>query len=69
MTEETKMVAECKPCKIKTFLERQHTPAEKGLIIVAGVLTGVLIGLAIAPATGGIEISVGSHNGSENNKK
>lgn len=68
MNEETKVTAECRPCRIKEFLERQHTPFEKGLMVAASMITGVLIGLALSPVKGGIEISIGSHNGCENTK-
>jgi len=53
-------------CKIKAFLEREHSAMEKGLMIAGGLFTGLLIGLAIAPVTHGIEISIGSHNGCDN---
>lgn len=58
----------CKPCRIKAFLEREHTPAEKGVMAAAALLTGVAVGLLLAPATGGIhlELSIGSHNGCYN---
>ena len=53
-------------CKINSFLEREHTALEKGLMITGGLLAGLVIGLAIAPVTGGIEVSIGSHNGCDN---
>ncbi len=58
----------CRPCRIKAFLEREHTPAEKGVMAAAALLTGVALGLFLAPATDGIhlEISIGSHNGCYN---
>ena len=53
-------------CKVKAFLEREHSAMEKGLLITGGVLAGLLLGLAIAPVTHGIEVSIGSHNGCDN---
>ena len=53
-------------CKIKSFLDREHTAMEKGLMIAGGILTGLVIGLALAPVTNGIEVSIGSHNGCDN---
>lgn len=55
-----------KSCKIKSFFKRPHTPCETGLMVAAGVMAGVLIGLTLAPITNGIEISIGSHNGCGN---
>lgn len=66
MNEETKVSAECRPCKIKAFFEREHTPLEKGMMVAAGVVTGIVIGLAISQVQGGIEVSIGSHNGCGN---
>ena len=55
-----------KTCRIRNFLEREHTPLEKGIIIAAGFAAGLAAGLILSPAKGGIEISIGSHNGSDN---
>lgn len=61
-------------CPIRKFLRRNHTPLEKGLMIAGAFATGIAIGMILAPATDGIEISVarggintsiGSNNGSE----
>lgn len=66
MIENTAAASECKPCKIKEFLQRPHTSLEKALMISAGVLAGVAIGFALSPIKGGIEVSIGSHNGCGN---
>ncbi len=68
MCEDTKQAAACKPCKIKEFFNRQHTPAEKGLMVTVGVMAGIVIGMVISPIRGGIglELSLGSHNGCGN---
>lgn len=52
-----------KTCRIRRFFEREHTPVEKGLMIAAGFAAGLAAGLLLSPVKGGIEISVGSHNG------
>lgn len=58
----------CKPCRIKEFFNRDHTPAEKGVMVATALLTGVAVGLLLAPVTSGIhlELSIGSHNGCYN---
>ncbi|WP_419026046.1 hypothetical protein [Emergencia sp.] len=68
MCEDTNTAAACKPCKIKEFFNRQHTPIEKGLMVAAGLMTGIVIGMVISPVRGGIglEVSLGSHNGCGN---
>lgn len=66
MSEKETMTVDGKPCKIKSFLERKHTPAEKALMISAGVLAGIAIGVVLSPIKGGIEVSIGSHNGCGN---
>lgn len=43
----------CKPCRIKEFFNRDHTPAEKGAMVAAALLTGVAVGLLLAPVTSG----------------
>ena len=52
-----------KPSRIRRFLEREHTPFEKGMMIAAGFVTGLAAGILLSPRKGGIEISIGSHNG------
>ena len=46
----------------------RHTPIEKGLMVAAGLMTGIVIGMVISPVRGGIglEVSLGSHNGCGN---
>lgn len=39
----------CKPCKVKEFFVRDHTTVEKGLIVGAALLTGIVVGFAISP--------------------
>lgn len=58
----------CKPCRIKAFFNREHTPAEKGAMVAAALLAGVAVGMLLAPAASGIhmEVSIGSHNGCYN---
>ena len=66
-------VAETK-CPVKKFFRRHHTPLEKGLMVAGAFAAGIAVGMILAPATDGIEISVarggintniGSNNGSE----
>lgn len=60
---EENMVEVKTKCRLRRFLEREHTPFEKGMIIAAGFAAGLVTGMILSPAKGGIEISVGSHNG------
>lgn len=57
-----------RPCRIKAFFQREHTPAEKGAMVAAALMTGVAVGMLLAPVSGGIhlELSLGSHNGCYN---
>ncbi len=61
---------ECKAktCRLKQFLQKEHTPAEKGLLIGAAALAGAAAGILLFTVSGGIniEISIGSHNGCHN---
>lgn len=54
-----------KECRFIKFLRREHTPAEKSLIIGAAALAGATVGILLTGAGGGIqiEVSIGSHNG------
>lgn len=66
--EDTVREAQTRPCRIKAFFQREHTPAEKGAMVAAALLAGVAVGVLLAPVSGGIhlEVSLGSHNGCYN---
>ena len=68
MCEDTNTAPACKPCKIKEFFNRQHTPIEKGLMVAGGLMAGIVIGMVISPIRVVIEleVSLGSHNGCGN---
>lgn len=55
-------------CRLKRFLQKEHTPAEKAMLVSAAALIGAAAGLILFSASGGIniEISIGSHNGCHN---
>ncbi len=55
-------------CKLKRFLQKEHTPAEKAMLVSAAALVGAAAGIILFSASGGIniEISIGSHNGCHN---
>ncbi|MEE0514508.1 MAG: hypothetical protein UC961_02510 [Emergencia sp.] len=57
-----------KECRLLKFLRREHTPAEKGIIIGAAALAGAAAGIFLLGIGNGIqiEISIGSHNGCNN---
>ena len=65
MCEDTNTAPACKPCKIKEFFNRQHTPIEKGLMVAGGLMAGFVIVLVISPFRGviGVVVSLVSHNG------
>ena len=52
-------------CRLKRFLQKEHTPAEKAMLVSAAALIGAAAGIILFSASGGIniEISIGSHNG------
>lgn len=54
-----------KECRLLKYLRREHTLAEKGVIIGTAVLAGAAAGILLLGAGGGIqiEVSIGSHNG------
>ena len=55
-------------CRLKRFLQKEHTPAEKAMLVSAAALIGAAAGIILVSASGGIniEISIGSHNGCHN---
>ena len=55
-------------CRLKRFLQKEHTPAEKAMLVSAAALIGAAAGIILFSASGGIniEISIGSHNGCHN---
>ncbi len=55
-------------CRLKKFLQKEHTPAEKAMLVSAAALVGAAAGIILFSASGGIniEISIGSHNGCHN---
>ena len=55
-------------CRLKRFLQKEHTPAEKAMLVSAAALIGAAEGIILFSASGGIniEISIGSHNGCHN---
>ncbi|MCI9477364.1 hypothetical protein AALA22_10330 [Anaerovoracaceae bacterium 41-7] len=55
-------------CRLKRFLQKEHTPAEKAMLVSAAALIGAATGIILFSASGGIniEISIGSHNGCHN---
>lgn len=55
-------------CRLKKFLLKEHTPAEKAMLVSAAALVGAAAGIILFSASGGIniEISIGSHNGCHN---
>ncbi|MCI5689107.1 hypothetical protein AALA24_04915 [Anaerovoracaceae bacterium 42-11] len=55
-------------CRLKKFLQKEHTPAEKAILVSAAALVGAAAGIILFSASGGIniEISIGSHNGCHN---
>ena len=55
-------------CRLKRFLQKEHTPAEKAMLGSAAALIGAAAGISLFSASGGIniEISIGSHNGCHN---
>lgn len=50
--------------KIKTILEKEYTPLEKGLLIVVSFLFGIVLGFYFSPVKHGITMF--SHNGHHN---
>lgn len=55
-------------CRLKKFLQKEHTPAEKAMLVSVAALVGAAAGIILFSASGGIniEISIGSHNGCHN---
>ena len=55
-------------CRLKKFLQKEHTPAERAMLVSAAALVGAAAGIILFSASGGIniEISIGSHNGCHN---
>ena len=53
-------------CRLKRFLQKEHTPAEKAMLVSAAALIGAAAGIISASGGINIEISIGSHNGCHN---
>lgn len=49
--------------KIQNFLEQEHTPLEKGLLISVALLAGIIIGFLAAPIKKGIQMWSDNGNG------
>lgn len=54
--------------KMNDFLNQEHTPLEKGLLILVSLLSGILIGFLLSPVKNGISMwsDNGNHNGNNN---
>lgn len=57
--------------KIQNFLEQEHTPLEKGLLISVALLSGIMIGFLFSPIKKGIKVCSenGNGNGCNDNPK
>ncbi len=53
--------------KIQIFLEQEHTPLEKGLLISVALLAGIIIGFLAAPIKKGIQMWSDNGNGNSCN--
>lgn len=49
--------------KIQNFLNQEHTPLEKGLLISVALLSGIIIGFLAAPIKKGIKMCSDNGNG------
>jgi hypothetical protein len=49
--------------KIQNFLNQEHTPLEKGLLISVALLSGIIIGFLAAPIKKGIKMWSDNGNG------
>lgn len=68
MSDQEKKVTDCGGCRIREFFQREHTPAEKVVMVAAALAAGFAAGMLLSPVKNGIsfEVSVGSHNGCYN---
>jgi hypothetical protein len=53
--------------KIQCFLEQEHTPLEKALLIIVSLLSGLIIGMIFSPIKNGMKICSDNGNGNGNN--
>ncbi|MFA9375265.1 MAG: hypothetical protein ACERKZ_00785 [Lachnotalea sp.] len=55
--------------KIQNFLESEHTPLEKGLLILVGFFSGIIIGFIFSPIKKGVKLCSENGNGNGCNTK